>query len=52
MHKDLSMGGRCLIEGAAQAAVYDLRERGDSMALAREAWLNAFDRMAVELDAD
>ena len=50
MHKDLSDEEReCLVESAertASSAFYS----GESLALAREAWINAFDKAAAELD--
>jgi len=52
MHKDLDMGWRILVEDASRYMSEDLREHGQSIALAREAWINAFDKAASELDPD
>lgn len=50
MHKDLSEGDRLFIEADTEAMVVDLFHRGQSLAIAREAWINAFDKAAEELE--
>lgn len=51
MHKDLSDGWREDIEDNANWVARHLAYEDQSLALAREAWINAFDRAAEELDA-
>ena len=51
MHKDLSDDCRKGMETFAKAQAEALFERGQSLALARETWINAFDRAAEELGA-
>ena len=51
MHKDLSDGWRQIVENAAETTANLTNIEGQSLALAREAWINAFDRAAEELDA-
>jgi hypothetical protein len=51
MHKDLSDGYRDDIEQAARELAQRMFEQGESLAIAREAMINAFDRAAEELDA-
>lgn len=50
-HKDLSEATRSHIVYTAENWAKALRFDGESLALAREAWIEAFDRMAEELDA-
>ena len=52
MHKDLSEEWRGYIEGAVESLAEGLFEDGESLAIAREAWLAAFDKAAEELDND
>lgn len=52
MHKDLSDEWRGQIERAASHDARTLMRDGQSLALAREAWINAFDKAAQELDAN
>lgn len=47
MHKDLSEIGRDEAEEAAVNLVNYLRREGESLALAREAMINAFDGQAA-----
>lgn len=49
-HKDLSDDWREHVLAAAFLAV-DLHEAGQSLAIAREAFINEFDRLAEKLDA-
>lgn len=51
MHKDLSDDCRIGTETFAKAQAEALFARGQSLALAREAWINAFDKAATELEA-
>jgi len=51
MHKDLSDTARASIEHGARGIVDALLQTGQSLGLAREAWINAFDKAAAELDA-
>ena len=51
MHKDLSDDWRGNMETSASVASQMLKTYGQSLALAREAWINAFDKAAAELDA-
>ena len=51
MHKDLSEDWRFIIEDAAAHGARYAFVSGQSLALAREAWINAFDKAAEELDA-
>lgn len=51
MHKDLSDHDRAAAECLAEAFAADLHDNGQSLAIAREAWINAFDKAAEELDA-
>lgn len=51
MSKDLSDEYRPRIEGMAQGMAISLHAQGQSLALTREAWINAFDRAAEELGA-
>ena len=50
MHKDLSKWARRLVEADVRDLVASLE--GQSLAIAREAWLAAFDKTAEELDSD
>ncbi len=50
MHKDLSQNAREAIEVKARMRVLLLMKSGESLALAREAWIAEFDRMAAEMD--
>lgn len=50
MHKDLSDHWRTVIECAAEHCANFTSIEGQSLAIAREAWINAFDRSAEELD--
>jgi hypothetical protein len=50
MHKDLSDKTRFDLTQSACDAADVVELKGESLALAREVWLNAFDRMAEELD--
>ena len=51
MHKDLSDGYRDEIEQSARELAQRMFEQDESLALAREAWINAFDKAAEELEA-
>ena len=51
MHKDLSDNMRQRFETGAAYGAQVAFERGESLALAREAWISAFDKAAEELDA-
>lgn len=50
-HKNLDHEHRPRLEGMAEGVVHVLHASGQSLALAREAWLNAFDKAAAELGA-
>jgi hypothetical protein len=50
MHKDLSDDARATVEAWAYAEADGIHSRGQSLALAREAWINAFDKSAEVLD--
>ena len=50
-HKDLSDRWRIEVQECAFDMAAELNDFGQSLALAREAWINAFDRAAEELDA-
>lgn len=50
MHKDLSDKARDVVETAASGMAIMLSEAGQSMAIAREAFIDAFDKEASELD--
>jgi hypothetical protein len=50
-HKDLTDGWREHVNDAAAFLVDDLRSDGQSLAIAREAFIAEFDRMAAQLDA-
>ena len=50
MHKDLSDSLRPRVEGLADGMAQSLHAQGQSLAIAREAWINAFDKAAAELD--
>lgn len=50
-HKDLSEDDREHLEYTARLWAQELFAEGQSLAIAREAWINAFDRTAAELDA-
>lgn len=52
MHKDLSDEWREIVRLRAEMAATNLNEAGQSLAIAREAWVNAFDKAASELDPD
>ena len=52
MHKDLSDEWRFGLEEEAGIWARSLHEVGESLAIAREAWLAAFDKAAEELDSD
>ena len=47
MHKDLSNEARGDVENVARCWVATLREEGESLAIAREAMINAFDEAAA-----
>ena len=51
MHKDLRDDYRPSVEGTARGMAISLHAQGQSLALAREAWINAFDKAAEELEA-
>ena len=51
-HKDLSDEWRKDAEGWARNLAGRLTQDGQSLAIAREAWLAAFDKAAEELDND
>ena len=51
MSKDLSEEHRPRLEGTARGMAISLHAQGQSLALAREAWINAFDKAAEELEA-
>ena len=51
MHKDLNDEHRPRLEGMAEGVAHALHASGQSLALAREAWINAFDKAAAELEA-
>ena len=48
-HKDLDSKHRPRLEGMAEGVVHVLHASGQSLAIAREAWINAFDKAAEEL---
>lgn len=50
MHKDLNDQWRALVEDEAEYMATDITDFGQSLALARECWINAFDKAAAELD--
>jgi hypothetical protein len=50
MHKDLDNAMRATVEAWAEAEADGIHSRGQSLALAREAWINAFDKSAEVLD--
>ena len=50
-HKDLSDYWREIVEADARNLVWMLGSRNGSRALGREAWINAFDRAAEEMEA-
>lgn len=50
MHKDLSDAMRVTVEAWAEAEAEGIHSHGQSLALARECWINAFDKAAAELD--
>ena len=50
MHKDLDDSNRRWIDDIARSMALSLIREGQSLALAREAWINAFDKAAHELD--
>lgn len=52
MHKDLSSLSRKAIEHEAKTLAKDLTLDSQSLALAREAWIAAFDKAAEELEAN
>jgi hypothetical protein len=49
MHKDLSDDWRSVVEAIARNDAQVAYETGESLALARECWINAFDKAAAEL---
>ena len=51
-HKDLSSEEREYVEATGTILARDLRRSGQSLALAREAWINAFDRAAEAMEAE
>ena len=51
MHKDLRHTARTVVEVSAHCLAQAIAKDGQSLALAREAWINAFDKAAAELDA-
>lgn len=51
MHKDLSDLCRAIVEGMAEGLAEAMMDKGQSLALAREAWIAAFDAAAEKLDA-
>ena len=52
MHKDLSDDWRDWLETQAMLLAVSAFHEGQSLAIAREAWLAAFDKAAEELDSD
>lgn len=50
MHKDLDDSNRSWIDDIARSMALSLVREGESLDLAREAWINAFDKAAEELD--
>ena len=50
-HRDLSDEFRPVVEMQGKMLVWSMAQYGQSLALAREAWINAFDREAERLDA-
>ena len=52
MHKDLSDEWREVVECDAAMVARNSHVRNQSLAIAREAWLAAFDKAASELDSD
>lgn len=52
MNKDLNDAMRETVEAWAQADAEGIHAHGQSLSLAREAWINAFDKAASELDPD
>lgn len=51
MHKDLSDSFRAATVVGIGAIVGELHRQGQSLAIAREVMINAFDKAAEELDA-
>lgn len=51
MGNDLSKFFRGIVEDDARVLVDDLVIANESLALAREAWLNAFDKAARDVEA-
>jgi len=51
MHKDLRDDYRPSVEGLAMGVARTLHAQGQSLAIAREVLINAFDRAAEELNA-
>ena len=50
MHKDLSGKEREHLEANARVEARWMQDHNQSLAIAREAWINAFDAAAKELD--
>jgi hypothetical protein len=50
-HKDLTGDWRKRVNDVAAFLAEDLRSDGQSLAIAREAFIAEFDRMAAQLDA-
>ena len=50
-HNDLNTDFRLSLEASAIQWADALAEAGQSLAIAREAWINAFDKAADELDS-
>ena len=51
MHRDLTKEHRHRVQGMAEGMVNALDAQKQSLALAREVFINAFDKAAAELDA-
>jgi hypothetical protein len=51
MHKDLDEKWHHTLAVMAQAVAHSISAEGQSLALARQAWLSAFDAEAERLDA-
>lgn len=52
MHKDLSDEARRLVEALAETAVDAVTRRQQSLAIAREAMINAFDSAALAQETE
>lgn len=51
-HKDLRDDWRERVNRAACCLAEELHDAGQSLAIAREAFINEFDRLAAKLDAE